>query len=306
MMRGCDTSSQDRDGYTAAHYAAARDDVEMLKALTIRFHCRVKTFSDDYINQMHQRGLQALRLTTNQGLTVFMLACYHQSMKCLNYLLDLNINDAQQQDQFGDTALHYAVARRNEDLVRKLLDQCQADVNGGSFGRPSALDLVQFIREEQPMFDRAKENAIEQLLLSRHARNRCPLRRNYSKRKLSVDQSATATATAVISPSIENSRVLARSALEAENRGHLDEAEKLYRQAMEGIPSSTLDRAICAYRVSMIRLVRGDYPSAHESINEALTIRRQFEEDSDELSQWERTLESIQKGLSDSIHLGIS
>jgi ankyrin repeat protein len=93
MMRGCDPCAQDSDGYTAAHYAVERDDVEMLKALTIRFHSQVKPIPDQQITAIHEKCLQALTLKNKQGLTVFMLACHHESLKCLNYLIELNIND---------------------------------------------------------------------------------------------------------------------------------------------------------------------------------------------------------------------
>lgn len=94
MMRGCDVCTQDFDGYTAAHYAVARDDVEMLKALTVRFHSQARPIPEDQIERTHQECLRALTLKTHQGLTVFMLACYHESLKCLNYLIELNQYDA--------------------------------------------------------------------------------------------------------------------------------------------------------------------------------------------------------------------
>ena len=187
MMRGCDSTIQDRDGYTAAHYAVERDDVEMLKALLVRFHSRIKPFSDEYVDQIHQRGLKALSLRNRQGLTVFMLACYHQSLKCLDYLLELNINDVQLQDAFGDTCLHYAVARRNELLVKKLIEQCRADVNAGHCVRPSVLDVLHFNREQQRPTDRTKDDNIERFLLAHQARSRCPLRRTNLKRRASMD-----------------------------------------------------------------------------------------------------------------------
>lgn len=88
-----DPCCQDSDGYTAAHYAAERDNVEMLKALTTRFHSEIKIFSEEKTTLLYQRLLKALSLREKQGLTVFMLCCYHGSIKCLDYLLELNIND---------------------------------------------------------------------------------------------------------------------------------------------------------------------------------------------------------------------
>ena len=94
MMRGCDTCMQDIDGYTAAHYAVERDDVEMLKALTVRFHVQARPISEEQITLVHQQCLKALSLKEKLGLTVFMLACHHESLKCINYLIELNINDS--------------------------------------------------------------------------------------------------------------------------------------------------------------------------------------------------------------------
>jgi ankyrin repeat protein len=97
MMRGCDTCAQDLDGYTAAHYAAERDDVEMLKALTTHFHSSVNPLPLAQLTMIHEQCLKALTIKNKQGLTVFMLACYRESLKCLNYLIELNINDCSQQ-----------------------------------------------------------------------------------------------------------------------------------------------------------------------------------------------------------------
>jgi ankyrin repeat protein len=101
MMRECDPCCQDFDGYTAAHYAVERDDVEMLKALTTRFYSEIKAFSEQKITTIHERCLKALSIRQNQGLTVFMLCCRCQSIKCLNYLIDqLKINDVNLQVYF--------------------------------------------------------------------------------------------------------------------------------------------------------------------------------------------------------------
>ena len=94
MLRGCDMCAQDADGYTAAHYAAERDDVEMLKALTLRFHSQVKPLPEEQITAIHERCCQALALRERNGLTVFMLACQRESIKCLDYLIEMNVNDS--------------------------------------------------------------------------------------------------------------------------------------------------------------------------------------------------------------------
>lgn len=173
MMREYDFCSQDNDGYTAAHYAAERDDVEMLKALTMKLHSSNKIFSSEQLKNIHVKSLKALTIRQNQGLTVFMLACLRQSFKCLEYLIQLEINDVNLQDNFGDSCLHYAVARRSQTLVDKLINQCQADVNGGDKNRPSVLDIVQFHREQDANIDRTIENQ----LVERQATNRCRIKR---------------------------------------------------------------------------------------------------------------------------------
>jgi truncated hemoglobin YjbI len=92
MMRGCDVGAQDNDEYTAAHYAIERDDIEMLKALTTRFYSQVRPLPEQQVTAIHERCLKALSLKQKQGLTAFMLACQHESMKCINYLRELDIN----------------------------------------------------------------------------------------------------------------------------------------------------------------------------------------------------------------------
>ena len=99
-MRGCDPCAQDQDGYTPVHYAIERDDVEMLKALTARFAAEVKLFSNEQIDTIHSHCLKAISVRQKHGLTGFMLACYQQSIKCLNYLLELQINDVDLQVTF--------------------------------------------------------------------------------------------------------------------------------------------------------------------------------------------------------------
>jgi ankyrin repeat protein len=92
-MRGCDPCCQDNDGYTAAHYAVERNEIEHLKALTARFFSRVKPIPEQQATAIHDACLKALTLRENHGLTPFMLCVNQESMKCLDYLLELNIND---------------------------------------------------------------------------------------------------------------------------------------------------------------------------------------------------------------------
>ena len=93
LMHGYDPCCQDNEGYTSAHYAVERDDIQMLRALTTRFCSEIQPFPEQQRTATHERCLKALSLREKHGLTVFMLACQHESLKCLNYLIELKIND---------------------------------------------------------------------------------------------------------------------------------------------------------------------------------------------------------------------
>lgn len=137
MIRGCDLCAQDNDGYTAAHYAVERDDAEMLKALTMPFSSQVKSFAEHQVKNVYEKGIQALALRSHQGLTVFMLACYHGSLKCVEYLRTLNINDAHQkvrmqrvglsgQNQKPSLVLSLGSVRRHMFALCSGTSQCHA------------------------------------------------------------------------------------------------------------------------------------------------------------------------------------
>ncbi|CAF2345544.1 unnamed protein product [Rotaria sp. Silwood2] len=302
MMRGCDTCAQDVDGYTAAHYAVERDDVEMLKALTLRFHSQVKPIPEERITAIHQQCINALSLKDKKGLTVFMLACCRESLKCLNYLIELNINDSNLEDKCGDTCLHYAIARRNEILVEKLINTCKANVNGGNQTRPSILDVLQFNREQQQIFDRTKDDNIEQLILSQGAKHRCAIRRITKKRKGSIDNDeAIISSLACISldlttnGQIETARIHARKAATLQATGDISGAQESYKQAMNCAPDNTIDWATYAFHVAIIHVVHGEKQLALELLQKALHIRKQVEKYSQEIDQIQRAIDNIQQ-----------
>jgi tetratricopeptide (TPR) repeat protein len=318
-MRLCNPCDQDNDGYTAAHYAVERDDIEMLKALTTRFYSEIKLFSEQQIKATHERCLNALSIKQNQGLTVFMLACHHQSIKCLNYLLELNINDVNLlvcfsfdkflikknffflQDRFGDTCLHYAVVHRNEILVNILITQCNADVNGGDHIRPSILDIVQFNREQKKPFDRKIDDSIEQTILSHKALNRCQIRRITNKRKDSNDNDESMIANLAcisVDPQTEIARNYARLALASENNGDIDTSLENYQRAMNSISNNTLDWTDYALKAAIIHMTRGENQLALDLLEQALSIRNRFEKETDEINQIQRAIDNVPKQIS--------
>ncbi|UJR27993.1 hypothetical protein I4U23_009251 [Adineta vaga] len=306
LLRGCDTCAQDYDGYTAAHYAVERDDVEMLKALTLRFHPQVKPIPDEQITKIHEQCCRALVLTERNGLTVFMLACQHESLKCLDYLIEMNINNCNLEDKFGDTCLHYAVARRNLKLVEKLLQQCKADVDGGQEMRPSVLDVLQHNRAQQKPFDRKTDDEIEQLLLTYKAKNRCSIRRVVSKRKGTVENDETiasnlaglSIALTPMNEQIETAYGHARLATSLADKGDLYGALESFQNAMICTPDNTLDWATYAFRSALIHMVHRRKQQALELLEKALHIRKELEKQSDDIDEIQRAINQLQSSVS--------
>ncbi|CAF1593383.1 unnamed protein product, partial [Didymodactylos carnosus] len=164
LLRNVDPCAQDNDGYTAAHYAVERDDVEMLKALTVRFHLTIKIFSDIEITKIQNRCLEALGIQEfSSELNVFMLACKQQAVNCIKYLHELEIDNFNTKDKYGDTALHYVVSRNNALLTNFLIHEYKMDTNGGDIDRPSVLDIACY----------NQNLTIQQKLLDHNARSRC-------------------------------------------------------------------------------------------------------------------------------------
>ncbi|CAF1018440.1 unnamed protein product [Adineta steineri] len=302
LMRGCDPCCQDNDGHTAVHYAVERDDVEMLKALTFRFDSQIKLFPEEAVKAIHERCLKALSIRDKHGLTPFMISCQYESIKCFNYLIELKINDANLKDNYGDTCLYYAVARRNEMFVDKLIKECNADVNDGDKNRPSILDVLQFNREQQRPFDRTKDDSIEQILLANNAVNRRQIRRTFSKRQMSVDDNestisnlACLSVDSIADPSIEIARNYARLALSYETKRDINNAHESYKLAMNSVPNNILDWADYAVPVATTHLVRGENQLAIDLLQQALTLRQRFEKDTEQIFRIKNLLAKYSK-----------
>ncbi|CAF1005919.1 unnamed protein product [Didymodactylos carnosus] len=85
LMRECDVSAQDVDGYTVLHYACERDDVEMLKALTVKPHPTVQHLNNEQLEKIAKNCQKAFRTSNKYGITPFMLACFKGAKKCIQY-----------------------------------------------------------------------------------------------------------------------------------------------------------------------------------------------------------------------------
>ncbi|CAF1276009.1 unnamed protein product [Didymodactylos carnosus] len=80
-------------------------------------------------------------------------------------------------DIYGDTSLHYVVARHDKYLTVMLLADGKAVINGGDVKRPSALDTTLFTQNSE----------LKELLLSNNGKRRCLIKCKTQKRKMSQD-----------------------------------------------------------------------------------------------------------------------
>ncbi|CAF1085192.1 unnamed protein product [Didymodactylos carnosus] len=171
LMREVDSCARDKDGYTAAHYAAEKDDLEMLKALTMKFHDKVKTLASSNVEKIYASCMEALTITEKS-------ACNKTAMKCVRYLHEqqphTNVN---QTDIFGDTSLHYAIAHNHKNLTEFLVIECQCDINGGSEKRPSPLDIAIFNQKAE----------LVNFLLSKNGKSRFQIKHESKKCKIFED-----------------------------------------------------------------------------------------------------------------------
>jgi tetratricopeptide (TPR) repeat protein len=209
------------------------------------------------------------------------------------------------QDKFGDTCLHYAVARRNQVIIEKLINECHANVNGGDRNRPSILDILQYNREQQKPFDRTKDDEIERILLSHNAQNRCSIRQVISKRKGSIDNDQTLVSNLAslsldltTNGQIETARSHARIAASLQAKGDFDGAQQSYKHAMLYAPDDTLDWATYAFHVAIVHMVHGEQQQALEMLIKALHIRKQIEKHSAEIDQLQRAIDKVQQKTS--------
>lgn len=196
--------------------------------------------------------------------------------------------------------MHYAVARRNQILVEKLITTCNANVNGGHSARPSVLDIVQYNREQQKPCERTKDDEIEQLLLRNNAKNRCTIRRVINKRKGPADHEESVVSNLAClsidlptNPDLETARSHARMAAILNDRGDTHGAEQSYQQAMMYTPNDTVDWAIYACRLADIYITRDNQSCAVGLLQRAIDIRKQLENQTEEINQIQEVIDRI-------------
>jgi len=201
--------------------------------------------------------------------------------------------------------LHYAVARRNQILIEKLINTCKADVNGGDIMRPSVLDVLQYNRTQQKPFERNKDDEIEQLILSCHAKNRCSLRRVVGKRKGLTDNDESIISNVAwlaidltTKAQLETARSDARMGTSLQDKGDLKGAQESYQHAMMYAPDDSLDWATYAFHAALVHIVHGERQLALELLQKALRIRIPLEKNSEDIDRIQLTIDKIQKQTS--------
>lgn len=185
-------------------------------------------------------------------------------------------------------------------MVEKLINLCHANVNGGNPTRPSALDIVQYNREQQKPADRVKDDEIEELLLNHQARHRCIIRRVMNKRKGPSDTDETVVSNMAClsidlpgNADLETARSHARIAATVRERGDIPTAEQNYKQAMIYTPVNTLEWATYARCLADLYTGRGDHALAVDLFQGAIDVRRRLEINSEEINQIQQTIDQI-------------
>lgn len=167
------------------------------------------------------------------------------------------------------------------------------------------MDIIQYNREQQKPSEQAKDDEIEQLLLNHHARHRCTIRRVINKRKGPSDTNDAVVSNLAclsidfpVNADLETARSHARLAATAHERGDTPSAEQNYKQAVLYTPPSTLDWATYACCLADIYAVRGDHSLALDLLQRAIVIRKQLENNSQEINQIQQTIDRIRSLIS--------
>ncbi|MBI1872942.1 MAG: ankyrin repeat domain-containing protein [Acidobacteria bacterium] len=161
LKDGADVNSAQADGMTALHWAATKDDVEIVKILlyagaNVRATTRLggytplllasKSSSAAMIETLVAAGADPNATTTN-GTTPLMLAAASGKVDAVKALLGRGANVNAAENAKGETALTFAAAYGRADVIRALASH-GADLKTTT----KVLDLAQFAREELERF----------------------------------------------------------------------------------------------------------------------------------------------------------
>ena len=147
-----------------------------------------------------------------------------------------------------------------------------------------------------------KDDSIEQILRSHNALSRCQIQCSSNKRKHFNDDNEeviSKLARLKTNPSIEFQREIAkdyaRIALSLQSKLDINGAKENYRHAMDSIPDNIPDWADYAFYLSLLHRIHGENHLALDLLQRALAVRKEFENDTEQINRIQRTIDHIKK-----------
>jgi len=141
ILGGANVEEKDSQGETALHIACRRGHFDSVVSLTTPLSMEdpvITSFDPPY-----QRLPQNLQILSYEGLTSLHLACFHRHKKIIRELIRLGAEVDAPEAKSGRTPLHFAVERKDVEIVRYLLENCKADVDAATFDGATALCLAE-------------------------------------------------------------------------------------------------------------------------------------------------------------------
>jgi hypothetical protein len=109
-----------------------------------------------------------------------------------------------------------------------------------------------------------------------------------------VSNLACLSVDSLVNSQLETAKNYARLALSLEN-SDINGAQEYYKCAMNCVPNDTLDWATYAFSVALLHIACGENHSALGLLEQALTTRKRFETDSNEITKIQLAIGNIQK-----------
>jgi tetratricopeptide (TPR) repeat protein len=110
-----------------------------------------------------------------------------------------------------------------------------------------------------------------------------------------VSDLACLTVNSTTNTHIATAKNYARIAQSFENNGDINSAYKYYKRAMDFVPNNILDWTDYAYHVALIHIIRGENQSALDLLQQALTLRKQLENETEGINKIQHTINNIEK-----------
>ncbi|CAF1195731.1 unnamed protein product [Didymodactylos carnosus] len=206
------------------------------------------------------------------GMTPFMLATFKRSLKCVQFLHEHYPSQINQQDNDGDTCLHYTVANNDLELSKYLIQVCGANVNGGDEQRPSPLDIAIF----------NDYNNMIRFLLEHGGQKRCNIQRVVNKSTVNIVQGQKNTEyikdeTDKRSKSHLNPSGISRTGLMYHDKRDYSNALVCYLKALVmALETNDAHSDISNYygNIGLIHAIQEDDASAIEYFEKALIMKR--------------------------------